>query len=1042
MDSIALAARIEDQLGSTAAPEGALRLQAPPLVADHELLRCIGAGSYGEVWLARSVTGQWRAVKVVARARFSSDRPYEREFRGVVEFEPISRAHLGLVQVLHVGRDDVARAFYYVMELADDADGGDAGIKLAAAARPADASGLPPLASYSPRTLRSDLKTRGRLPVADAVALGVELTGALGHVHRHGLVHRDVKPSNVIFVQGRPKLADLGLVTSTDEARSFVGTEGFIPPEGPGTVKADLFALGRLLYEAVTGKDRCDFPELPPDLDTWPDRAEFLEFNEIVTRLCAPDPASRYANAAEVAGDLNLILAGRSVRRANGVERRLRQARQIGVSAAVVLAVAAGVVWIQQTRRKDAEARATHEQSLRQRAVAAEQDSRQQLYTALLEQARATVRSGETGQRVRALDAVQRAAAIRNTAELRREALAALALPDLRLEREIRFDTAQTLMQPDPGFERIALSGGSGGSGPVTIHSLPNLELLATLPASADRPTHLSEWSKDGRYLAVRRDHPTGRADWEMWDVDRTKHLFTVGPDASYRSVTFHPQRALFLAGHAGGRVTEWDLESGQMVREFRLPDTLHALAYSPDGGRFAACYRTEASWSLAFHNATSRELLRAVELPEPLDYLTWHPQGRWVTGHGSMASAWTRRVQLIEAETGGITVLGEHKIKTSFCGFTADGNFLATCGWDREAIFWDLRTLQRAFSHVGTRYKIEISADGRSCAFPLQDNMMQYFKLEQPGHRELSGNAGDIFQMGQMSPDGRWLAARDDRNLYVWQLDLDAPSALLAVPPKTTSFFTPDSRELFAVPEQFQDQGYLGRWQLTAGAEAGEAPKVDPLPVHFPRGLTRAAPAGDEVLMTSAEGVRFVARANLATGEGRVAEIPAGLGQVSPDSRWLAMLYDFSKTVRVYRLPAVEEVASLETGNFVMFITFSPEGDEMLVINRSGVEWFDTRTWKLTRRQAGSPVAGSYAIYTPDGTGIWMVTHSRHAALLDRRTLEPVLPLPNDVLPLAVSPDGSKLAISAGGRQVRLWQLAELREQLRALGLDWADEP
>ena len=117
-----LSDRIRDELGSTAGRDDSPRLHPPPRVADHELIRCVGAGSYGEVWLARSVTGQWRAVKVVARDRFTSERPYEREFCGVVQFEPISRAHSGLVQVLHVGRDDAVGAFYYVMELADSAE--------------------------------------------------------------------------------------------------------------------------------------------------------------------------------------------------------------------------------------------------------------------------------------------------------------------------------------------------------------------------------------------------------------------------------------------------------------------------------------------------------------------------------------------------------------------------------------------------------------------------------------------------------------------------------------------------------------------------------------------------------------------------------------------------------------------------------------------------------------------------------------------------------------------------------------------------------
>src|SRR6185503_17351383 len=223
------------ELGSTAGRDAAATpLHPPPRVADHELVRRIGAGSYGEVWLARSVIGQWRAVKVVARDRFASDRPYDREFRGVIQFEPISRSHSGLVHVLHVGRDDEVGAFYYVMELADGEEMQNDKCKMQNEAMPSTAGSDHQrsilnlefyILKYRPRTLRSDLKARGRLPVAEAVALGVELAGALGHIHRHGLVHRDVKPSNVIFVHGQPKLADLGLVTNTSEARSFVGTE-------------------------------------------------------------------------------------------------------------------------------------------------------------------------------------------------------------------------------------------------------------------------------------------------------------------------------------------------------------------------------------------------------------------------------------------------------------------------------------------------------------------------------------------------------------------------------------------------------------------------------------------------------------------------------------------------------------------------------------------------------------------------------------------------------------------------------------------------
>src|SRR5947208_3473535 len=93
-----------------------------PSIPDHELLRCIGGGSCGEVWLARNVLGDYRAVKVIYRDRFEHDRPFEREFEGIQKFEPISRMHESQVDILHVGRNEKDGYFYYVMELADDAN--------------------------------------------------------------------------------------------------------------------------------------------------------------------------------------------------------------------------------------------------------------------------------------------------------------------------------------------------------------------------------------------------------------------------------------------------------------------------------------------------------------------------------------------------------------------------------------------------------------------------------------------------------------------------------------------------------------------------------------------------------------------------------------------------------------------------------------------------------------------------------------------------------------------------------------------------------
>ncbi len=273
---------------------------AHAIVPDYELIERIGSGAYGEVWLARSVLGQLRAVKVIYRNRFADSRPFEREFEGIQRFEPISGSHPSQLAILHVGRNATDGYFYYVMELADNASEPSSGL-----------TGAP----YVPRTLRHDIETRGRLPIADCVQVGLSLATALNHLHRNCLVHRDIKPSNVIFVKGIAKLGDIGLVTEAGDTQSIVGTEGYLPLEGPGTPTADIFSLGKVLYEISTGLDRRRFPELPPEMRSWTDYGDAIQFNEIVLRSCATVAPQRYATAEELRVDLRRVGDGKLVRR-------------------------------------------------------------------------------------------------------------------------------------------------------------------------------------------------------------------------------------------------------------------------------------------------------------------------------------------------------------------------------------------------------------------------------------------------------------------------------------------------------------------------------------------------------------------------------------------------------------------------------------------------------------------------------------------------------------------------------------------------------
>jgi len=149
----------ESPQSSTGDPSAQL-LSALPLssIPDHELLRCIGRGAYGAVWLARNVMGTYRAVKLVHGADFARARPFLREYEGLLNYEPISRSHPNLMQILHVGRRE--GYFYYVTELADDAgtlaeDGRskvDEGSTAAPVAIPQSA--IRDVQAYVPRTLQ------------------------------------------------------------------------------------------------------------------------------------------------------------------------------------------------------------------------------------------------------------------------------------------------------------------------------------------------------------------------------------------------------------------------------------------------------------------------------------------------------------------------------------------------------------------------------------------------------------------------------------------------------------------------------------------------------------------------------------------------------------------------------------------------------------------------------------------------------------------------------------------------------------------------
>ncbi|MBO5940531.1 MAG: protein kinase, partial [Kiritimatiellae bacterium] len=175
------------------------------------LEREIGHGAYGVVFLAEGPDGERAAVKVCRRDAIGEER-YERELRGAKLYRTIPSQE-GLVRMREFVEE--SWGFYAVMDLADD-EFGDRDFALD---------------EYRPKTLADVIEGEKALPLDECVKLGMALAKGLATLQRHHLLHRDIKPGNVIYVGGRPVLSDPGLLVEESEATSLVGTPGYVPPE-------------------------------------------------------------------------------------------------------------------------------------------------------------------------------------------------------------------------------------------------------------------------------------------------------------------------------------------------------------------------------------------------------------------------------------------------------------------------------------------------------------------------------------------------------------------------------------------------------------------------------------------------------------------------------------------------------------------------------------------------------------------------------------------------------------------------------------------
>lgn len=799
------------KLGLTGPPMRRIPADPPP-VPDHELVRCIGQGSYGQVWLARNTIGTPRAVKVVYRENFENDRPYEREFRGITRYEPVSRSNDGLVDILQIGRNEEKGYFYYVLELADDASSETNGNS---ANRNWD--------NYVRRTLSLEIRRHGRLPVDECLRLGMTLSLALGFLHKQNLIHRDVKPSNIIFVSGVPKLADIGLVTDVAEAVSMVGTEGFIPPEGPTSPLADIYGLGKVLYEISMGKDRHEFPEPYTDVANTPECDALLELNAVILKACASDPRQRYQSAEELNADLALLSTGHSVKKRRLQEKRLKLAIRASVIAALGVVVASGAFLHQSNQTRRVRELAADNLALAQQAHAAGRESQNRLVKMQVANATRLMDQGDLMQSLLWLaDAFKNVEGDVQRAEMHRMRIGSVLERCPKLASLIAQDRPVTQVQFSPDGSRLATcaewsetgekvlsvfelaSGRSLGSqtwtNPVSwVGFTPDgRQMLAGQPSlvsfvdytgsgkvshSLNQPVIAIGIAGQQLHLFVLKDHAKGQivdglTDQEIGEPIHLGDRINLG--AAFSSDL---RKLLVLSNTRTNRskseeryLEVYDVNTWQRVGQtISVPDAEMNYSYSPDGAQIAATFRdpNTGEWSndVQLWSVTDGRVTNVLHHDDgAVSDHGYSPDGRWlITTRHTTARVWdTATGKLVGSPT-------QHPNAITAFSLSPDGLLLATACEDGFARIWNPITAQLVVPPLrsGTRARcVSFSLDGRFLAVGSAEKTVRVWDLaglRQPEHTLKSPRIR--MSHAAFSRDGQRLLTTGDGEARVWSV-------------------------------------------------------------------------------------------------------------------------------------------------------------------------------------------------------------------------------------------------------------------------------
>jgi WD40 repeat protein/tRNA A-37 threonylcarbamoyl transferase component Bud32 len=791
-------------------------------IGPHEVVAEIGRGGIGVVYKARTPDGREVAIKLLQRLDANRTQRFERERRLLASLGEGE----GFVPLLEAGESE--RGPYLVM--------------------PFVAGG----------TLTKRLQF-GALPAKVVAELGVELGRALGRAHGVGIVHRDMKPDNVIFSQdgsrtgewGRPLILDLGLAkhfrreattvsVSLSKTGESMGTIAYMAPEQAANTKAvdaraDVFSLGAILYECLAGEPafegdttlevfgRIQSGNFTPLRKKCPNAPRWLA--EIVERALDVNPERRFAD-----GD---ALARALASRDSGTRRRLALPVAAGLALALALGLGAAAHSFEHDRPPPPPAPPAARPS--------------PLPTPSPPPAPAAPELPVFDTQVLKIAAVWGRHAGRHAGMVLDVAISA----DGKLVASSSMDATVRVWDPRDLRPLHLLRGDAPFD---AVRFVPGSHFL--LAAGRDQKVRL--WDVDGERemfrleghtdevhgLAVTSDGQravTGSSDKRLgvWDLGTGKLIrWLEGHEGTVLSVAIAPGDRTAVSSGADGTIRVWDLEAGALIAtSAKVPTRLVSGDLSPDGKTFV-CGADDQLVRL-FSVATG-ELLRTLEGHATRVFsAVFSPDGQKV-----LSASADGTMRIFSADTGATErVITGHDNWVSQARFFPDGKTIVSGSNDATVRLWDAATgssrLPAPVGHLGACTCLALTADGKRAVTGGNDAVVRVWDTASGTEtKALRGHEIAVHAVG-ISGDGRRVLSGGGApepppraELILWDVETAAPRKLAGPTlPVTALALAPDGKHA-ASAGSLAGHGEAFGWKLEGepastpvrGAEVGVA--------------------------------------------------------------------------------------------------------------------------------------------------------------------------------------------------------------------------